>query len=303
MAARRARTNLNGVLLLDKPPGLASNTALQHVRHLYGRPKAGHTGTLDPLASGLLPICFGEATKFGSALLAGDKRYDATVRLGYQSSTGDAEGELTAVAPPKFSDAELEAALNTLTGSIWQIPPMYSALKVEGAPLYRLARQGREIERAPRAVRIHHLRLLERTPDTLQLSVGCSKGTYIRVLAEDLGRLLGCGGYLTALRRTAIGSFTLDQSIALATLEAMTPSEREDALLAVDTLVLDLPRIDLSPEAANRVINGLAVAGAPERCGPARLYDAAGRFLGLGEVSTEGTIVPKRMVAMAQETV
>lgn len=301
MAARRARTDLHGVLLLDKPSGLASNTALQRVRHLYGRPKAGHTGTLDPLASGLLPICFGEATKFGSILLDGDKGYEASVRLGFESSTGDAEGELTAVAPPTFSDAQLGHALQQLTGSVSQIPPMYSALKVAGTPLYRLARQGRDVERAPRSVRVHELRLLERTADSLRLAVTCSKGTYVRVLAEDLGRLLGCGGYLTELRRMAIGSFTIDQAIALVRLEALTAPEREAILLPVDTLLLDLPRIDLSADSANRVISGRAAAAAVERHGPARLYDSSGRFLGLGEAMAEGTVVPKRMLSVAHE--
>lgn len=303
MGARRARTDLHGVLLLDKPSGLTSNTALQRVRHLYGRPKAGHTGTLDPLASGLLPICFGEATKFGSVLLDGDKGYEATVRLGFESSTGDAEGIITAVAPPNFSDAQLEQALQRLTGAVSQIPPMYSALKVEGTPLYRLARQGRDIERAPRVVRVHELRLLERSADLLRLAVTCSKGTYVRALAEDLGRLLGCGGYLTALRRTAIGSFALHHAIALDRLEALTSSEREAALLPVDTLLLDLPRIDLSPDSTSRVISGRSAVATVEHHGPARLYDSSGRFLGLGEAMGEGTVVPKRMLSAAPQTV
>ena len=305
MATRRARADLHGVLLLDKPAGLSSNAALQHARVLYGRPKAGHTGTLDPLASGLLPICFGEATKFGSALLEADKCYETTIRFGFESSTGDAEGELIEVAPPRFSDAQLDQALSQLTGAISQVPPMYSALKVDGAPLYRLAREGRAVERRARTVNVHRIAILDRTSDSVRLTVSCSKGTYVRVLGEDLGRLLGCGGYLTELRRTGIGSFRIEQAIPLGRLDQpdMNAERREALLMPVDALVSNLPRIDLSDEAGRCVANGRAVQGATGQSGIARLYAFGGRFLGLGEATKEGVVVPKRMVSAACGTV
>jgi tRNA pseudouridine55 synthase len=296
----RARNNLSGVLLLDKPVGLTSNAALQRVRALYGGPKAGHTGTLDPLASGLLPVCFGEATKFSSALLDSSKRYEATLRLGFESSTGDAEGDLKALAEPSFDDVELIRALRQLTGHIQQRPPMYSAVKFEGRPLYRYAREGRVVERRERSVEIQQLDVLHRRADTLRLSVVCSKGTYIRVLAEDLGRLLGCGAYVVELRRTDIGPFSVEDAVPLCVLERgeLSSAQRESLLLPVDSMLCGLPRIDLTPDASRRVVGGLPAVAAPtQTSGLVRLYVAGGKFIGLGEAAPDGTVVPKRLVA------
>jgi len=303
MGPRKAPAGVDGVLLLDKPTGITSNTALQRVRPLYGRPKAGHTGTLDPLATGLLPICLGEATKFSSALLDADKSYEATLRLGYRSSTGDAEGRIEAVAPPVFTAVELDAALRALTGRLEQTPPMYSAVKIRGQPLYRQARRGISVERQPRWVEVRDLTLVEQEAQTLKLAVTCSKGTYIRVLAEDLGAKLGCGAYLAALRRVAIGRFRIADSIPLFTLEAMELAERNKLLLPVDALLYMLPRLELNAEAALRMRRGMA-ADVPAGItpGPARLYAADGRFLGVGQIDASGKLLPRRLLAQRPET-
>jgi tRNA pseudouridine55 synthase len=295
---RRTAAGVDGVLLLDKPGGISSNTALQRVRTLYGHPKGGHTGTLDPLATGLLPICLGEATKFAGSLLEEDKSYEATLRLGFRSSTGDAEGTLVRVAAPEFGEAQLLAALKSLTGSIEQTPPMYSAVKVRGQPLYRHAREGREVERLARSVHVRRLELLERAGEELRLAVSCSKGTYVRVLAEDLGARLGCGAYLSALRRTAIGHFAVAQAVSLPELEGMDAAQRRARLLPVDALLSALPRLELSAEAGSRVQRGLPAVGLDRSSeGPVRLYAPSGRFLGLGEADGKGGVTPKRLIA------
>jgi tRNA pseudouridine55 synthase len=303
MTPRRAPPGIDGVLLLDKPTGITSNAALQRVRALYGRPKAGHTGTLDPLATGLLPICLGEATKFTSALLEADKGYEATLRLGYRSSTGDAEGQIESVAKPDFTDLQLDEAVKALTGRLDQTPPMHSAIKVRGQPLYRHARQGVNVERQPRSVEIRQLTVIDRSTDTLKLAVTCSKGTYIRVLGEDLGAILGCGAYLTALRRTAIGRFQIADSASLPALEAMDQAERTALLLPVDALLYILPKLELSAEAAARMLRGVAAAGLVEAApGRVRLYAPEGRFLGVGEIDAHGKVAPRRLVAERLES-
>lgn len=296
-APRRApRRIVDGVLLLDKPTGCSSNHALQAARRAFNAAKAGHTGTLDPLASGLLPLTFGEATKFSQMLLEADKEYVATVQLGVATATGDAEGEVLARAPVAVDAAMLEAALATFRGPIEQLPPMYSALKRDGKPLYEYARAGIEVERAPRAVTIHALELLAFRPDEAQceLRMRCSKGTYIRSLAIDLGAALGCGAHLAALRRTAIGSFTLDGAVALATLEAATEHERDAWLLPADALVVAFPAWTCSAVEAERLLQGgqCRVNGTP---GTVRLY-AGARFLGLGEIDLEGVLRPRRLI-------
>ena len=299
---RRAPAGVNGVLLLDKPTGITSNAALQRVRALYRRPKAGHTGTLDPLATGLLPICLGEATKFSAALLEADKSYEASLRLGYRSSTGDAEGRIEPVATPRFTDAQLCAGLEALTGRLEQTPPMHSAVKVHGQPLYRQARQGISVERRPRSVEVRQLSLVERGPEMLKLHVICSKGTYVRVLAEDLGASLGCGAYLTALRRTAIGRLQISDSVSLSTLETMDPAERAALLLPVDALLYTLPRLELSEEAGTRMFHGMAAAApAGAAPGPVRLYALNGRFLGMGEIDAGGKLLPRRLIVQRPE--
>jgi tRNA pseudouridine55 synthase len=301
MPARAAA--IDGVVLLDKPKDLTSNAALQRVRRLYGRPKAGHTGTLDPLATGLLPICLGQATKFSEALLGADKHYETTVRLGFYSSTGDAEGKLEPVADPRFDDALLERALRELTGRIEQVPPMHSALKVDGQPLYRSARKGETVERRVWTVEIRELRLVSRVADRLQLAVTCSKGTYIRVLAEDLGRKLGCGGYVLELRRTHIGSFSIESAVTLPRLEALEPGQRNVLVLPVDALLDPLPRVDLDAEAAQRLSRGQSTKVSGSTPGRVRLYGRDGYFLGVGEADAEGIVVPRRLLAAVQNVV
>ncbi len=290
---KRRWRRVDGVLLLDKPIGLSSNDALQKARRLFSAAKAGHTGTLDPLATGLLPLCFGEATKFSADLLDADKTYEATLRLGITTTTGDAEGEVLAVRPVSAGEAELRAVLPRFTGPIAQIPPMYSALKREGRPLYELARQGIEVERKPRDVVIHALDLLSCAADTVVLRVHCSKGTYVRTLAEDIGAALGCGAHLAALRRTTVGRLTLEGAVTLEEIEACPEESRERLLQPLDSLLLDLPAVELPPDDARRFGNGNPVPGTAN--GPCRVY-AAGKLLGLGRGDSLGQIHPKRLV-------
>jgi tRNA pseudouridine55 synthase len=290
---------VHGVLLLDKPAGITSHTALRGAQRLYGAARAGHTGTLDPLATGLLPACFGDATRFSHLLLDADKIYRASVRLGMTTATGDLEGAVTSRAPVAVSRDRVDSALRGFVGEIMQVPPMYSAIKQGGEPLYKLARAGVEVARAPRAVVIRKITLLGMTADELDLSVTCSKGTYIRVLAEDIGRELGCGACLSGLRRTAVGGFFLERgALTLPELEAMTPAERDAALLPPDALVASLPQFDLDGEQARRLMQGQAVelAGAPDS-GLARVYGPGRRFLGLAEATGRGRVVPRRLLS------
>ena len=288
----------HGVLLLDKPAGLSSNVALQRVRRLFSWSKAGHTGTLDPLATGLLPICLGEATKFSHALLDADKTYEASIRLGVVSSTGDAEGILEVCAKPSFTDNRLQEVLASFRGVVEQIPPMHSALKKDGRPLYQYARAGTTVVREARKIIINHLQLIESDREDITVTVSCSKGTYVRVLAEDIGRALGCGAYLRALRRTRIRDLTVADAINLEALAKMDDAARRDRLLPVDRLVQFLPALHLSPEGTRRIINGLRVSDA---CGSAegvfRLYDLAGNFIGIGESTGDGLLAAKRLLA------
>lgn len=288
---------MDGVLLLDKPTGISSSAAVQAVRRAFGGAKAGHTGTLDPMASGLLPVCLGEATKFSHLLLEADKTYTATVRLGVTTSTGDLEGEVTARHEVNVEQDAVDRVLKEFTGDILQTPPMYSALKHGGQPLYKLARAGREVPRSPRRVAIRDLRRVRFEGETLMLSVTCSKGTYVRTLAEDIGRMLGCGGCLSALRREAVGVHSLSgRAVTLDQLERMAPSEREDLLLPADALVSSLPRVDLDAAEVKRLSQGRPVERAPAReSGLARLYGPDREFLGVGEFTVPGRIVPRRL--------
>lgn len=292
----RTKRPLDGVLLFDKPLELSSNTAMQKVRRLYQAEKAGHTGTLDPLASGLLPICFGEATKFTHALLDADKGYRATVRLGQRTTTGDAEGEVVETRPVAVDEAQVRRVMGGFTGEIEQIPPMHSALKHQGKPLYEYIRQGQTVERAPRKVFIRELKLLHLRGDELEFEVLCSKGTYVRTLAEDMGGALGCGGHLIALRRTRIGEFMLGDAYTLQQLESMDETELGACLLPVDSLVRDFPSLSLDPLQAERLAKGQRLAmqdGLPD--GKRRLY-AEGGFIGLGELVT-GRLSPNRLLS------
>jgi tRNA pseudouridine55 synthase len=289
---------VNGVLLLDKPVGLTSNRALQTARRLLNARKAGHAGTLDPLASGLLPVMLGEATKFSADLLDADKSYRATVRLGVTTTTGDAEGEVTGRSAVDLEEGAVERALARFTGAIEQVPPMHSALKRDGRPLYELARAGIEVERAARAVRIHGLRLIEHAGDTLVLDVDCSKGTYVRVLAEDIGKALGCGAHLSALRRTRVGPLTIDGAVELAALEGMEPDARRKCLLPVDELLGTLPSVALDAELTQRFRQGQRLAMEAEPRGVrVRVYGADNTLLGTATVNEWGVVGPERLIS------
>lgn len=300
---KRTRRDISGVLLLDKPCGISSNRALQVIKRIFAASKAGHTGTLDPLATGLLPICLGEATKFSSALLGADKTYEAVLKLGYISTTGDAEGEISVVGDVKLMLLQVEAALQSFIGPITQIPPMYSALKHQGKPLYTYAREGVEIERQPREITIHDLRIETLVGDEMCITVKCSTGTYVRTLAEDIGRALGCGGaYLTALRRSTVKNFDLSQSYTLDQLEAMPLSQRDICLYPADSLLRNFPAVMLDSATVLSLLQGQTVADPLSIKGlmegeKIRLYDLEENFLGLGEITTQGEIAPKRLMA------
>ncbi|MFY0992225.1 tRNA pseudouridine(55) synthase TruB [Halomonas sp. C05BenzN] len=305
MARRRRGLPVNGVLLLDKPKGVSSNHALQRVRRLFQAQKAGHTGTLDPMATGLLPICFGEATKFSAHLLEADKVYRTRVELGVVTDTGDAEGRVVERhAVPRLTETDVEGVLEGFRGEIGQVPPMYSALRHQGRKLYELAREGKSVERAERRVTVYDARLLAFEGAAFELEVSCSKGTYIRTLAEDIGRALGCGAHISALRRLKTGPFTSEGMLTLDALEALPgQAEREALLLPVDVLVAHLPRLDVDVAAAGRLTHGQSArvgTGALAEGEVARLYrDEA--FLGLGAVTGPQEVAPKRLLSTAAD--
>jgi len=251
---------INGVLLLDKPIGLSSNDALQKARRLFQAARAGHTGTLDPLASGLLPVCFGEATRFAGLMLDADKEYVAQVRLGVRTTTGDAEGDVLETREVAIDEAALRGALLAHTGDVEQIPPMHSALKHAGKPLYEYARAGETIERAVRHVRIHEIELLDVALPSFSMRVLCSKGTYIRTLAEDIGAMLGCGAHLTGLRRTRTGPLRLDRAVTLEQIAALDEDARASLLNPADILLQDMPLCRIADADAQRLINGQSVS-------------------------------------------
>ncbi len=300
MSARSpARRAVDGVLLLDKPAGITSSAAVQQVRRLFNAAKAGHTGTLDPQATGLLPVCLGEATKFAHLLLDADKRYLAAVRLGLSTETGDLEGKVLARSDGRRTREEIETALARFRGPVRQTPPMYSAVKHGGQRLYRLARAGTEVTREPRDIFIHKLALEGVKGDEITLSVTCSKGTYIRVLAEDIGKALGCGACLAVLRREAVGGMTLSPgATTLGQLEDLAPARRDALLLPPDALVATLPRLDLDATETRRILRGQAVQH--ERAGEtglARIYGPDQAFLGVVEITGPGRILPRRLRA------
>lgn len=296
---KRIWLRVDGVLLLDKPHGMTSNTVLQKARRLFSAAKAGHTGTLDPMATGLLPLCFGEATKFSADLLDADKTYEAELCFGVTTATGDAEGEVLERRVPQFSRTDLDRALENFRGRIVQIPPMYSALKRDGQPLYKLARQGITVEREAREIDIDELVLLDLSEDsgTCRLRVRCSKGTYIRTLAEDIGRALGCGAHLTALRRTAVGDLAEARTVTLDALEALPEAERNAWLLPVDTLLQGEPKLVLDEEPRSRFSHGNPVSVGSTLRGRCRVYSSDGVLLGVGHVDLTGTVHPRRLVA------
>lgn len=303
MARRHSKGRpVNGILLLDKPVGMSSNEALQIVKRLYQARKAGHTGSLDPLASGLLPICFGEATKVSGFLLDADKHYRVRCKLGERTGTGDAEGEVIESRPvPALDAAALEAVFARFRGEIEQIPPMYSAVKHQGQRLYKLARQGVEVEREPRRITIHELTLLGLDLPYFDIDVRCTKGTYIRTLAEDIGAALDCGAHVTELRRLGVGPYDQDGMVGLEVLKAEFQADSFAALDAhlfpIETALTQWPDVRLSPDAAFYLRQGqpVVVPHAPTR-GWVRLYAGDRQFLGMGEILDDGRVAPKRLM-------
>lgn len=298
---KRIRRKVDGILVLDKPRGLTSNAALQKIRWLLNAEKAGHTGSLDPLATGVLPLCFGEATKFSQYLLDADKGYETLMHLGVTTATGDAEGEVLERRDVSVDRDALEAVLSRFRGDISQIPPMYSALKRDGQPLYKLARAGEVVEREPRSVTIGRLDLLSFEPPFARLSVACSKGTYIRTLVEDIGQVLGAGAHVAELRRTQAGPFSLDQAISLESLEQAHAEGGSEALdrflLPADSGLEHWPLLQLSEHSSYYWLHGQPVR-APQapKFGMVRVQDHEGRFIGIGEVSDDGRIAPRRLI-------
>lgn len=294
--AGAARNAVDGVLLLNKPRGLTSQQAVASAKRLLLARKAGHTGTLDPLADGLLPIGFGEATKFSQFLLDADKRYLAMLRLGMVTSTGDAEGEILSERPVAVTPAQVSDVMQRFIGPQQQIPPMHAAIKINGKPLYAYARAGETIVREPRFIIINELQIIDFKEYIIVIRVSCSKGTYIRVLAEDIGAALGCGAHLTALTREGAGSLDLRNAVSLVDLEAMSVGLRLERLLPVETFAAGLDRLDVPLDAERRIKSGQPVImGDAMASGLRRLYGAGGVFFGIGEVA-EGTLVARRLV-------
>jgi len=293
------RRAVHGVLLLDKPLGWSSNDALQKAKRLYRADKAGHTGTLDPLASGLLPLCFGAATKFSQAGLDADKRYLATLRLGQRTTSGDAEGDIVQRREVALERSTIEAALARFTGAIEQLPPMFSALKHEGRALYDYARSGLAVERQPRRVTIHRIDLVGWQHDTLVLDVHCSKGTYIRTLADDLGEALGCGAHLSALRRTAGGALGIAAASTLEALGALDEPQRDARLLPPDALLSSWPRVQLANAEAARFLTGLRRRVGLDDAAAVRVYGPNDAFLGSAHI-TGGELIADRLLTPAE---
>ena len=303
MGRKRQRgRNVNGILLLDKAVGLTSNAALQEVKRLYNAKKAGHTGSLDPLASGLLPLCMGEATKLSTFLLDSDKVYEGVCQLGSKTSTGDAEGEVIQTRPvPAFDEKSVKTVCSQFMGDIEQIPPMHSAIKKDGQPLYKLAHQGIEIEREPRQVHIYDLDLLDLYENSFKFRLRCSKGTYVRTLVEDMGEVMGCGAHLTDLRRTQVGPFDLEDASTpeeLAHIAAVEGTAGLDKLLIpMDKALENWPAVHLSENSTYYVQQGqpVQVAKAPTS-GWVRLFANNDRFIGVGQIMDDGRVAPKRLL-------
>ncbi|MCU7875058.1 MAG: tRNA pseudouridine(55) synthase TruB [Candidatus Thiodiazotropha sp. (ex Lucinoma borealis)] len=307
MGRRRNRgRNISGVLLLDKPVGMTSNKALQEVKFLYKAAKAGHTGSLDPLATGLLPICFGEATKLSAFLLDADKHYSVRVKLGETTTTADAEGEVVERADPSgVTESALHDVLTEFMGEQQQLPPMYSAIKHQGERLYKLARQGVEVERETRTIHIHSLRLINFSLPEFEMDVHCSKGTYVRTLAEDIGKRLGCGAYVSGLRRTGVGPYDDESMVTLESVQQAFSekqfTEMDDWLLPLESALAEWPEVALSADAAFYMKQGqpILVPNAPTS-GWVRLYANKTDFLGVGQILDDGRVAPKRLMATNQ---
>ncbi|TQI78474.1 tRNA pseudouridine synthase B [Serratia fonticola] len=305
---RRRGRDIHGVLLLDKPQGLSSNDALQKVKRIYNANRAGHTGALDPLATGMLPICLGEATKFSQYLLDSDKRYRVIARLGQRTDTSDADGQVVQERPVNFTQAQLDTALDTFRGDIQQVPSMYSALKYQGKKLYEYARQGIEVPREARSISVYELQFIRWEGNELELEIHCSKGTYIRTITDDLGELLGCGAHVIYLRRLQVAKYPIARMVTLEHLNALlvqaqeqglAPSDLLDPLLMpMDSPAEDFPEVNLLPAVAGYVKQGQPVqaAGAPAS-GLVRITEGETRkFIGIGEIADDGRVAPRRLV-------
>jgi len=301
----RKGRNVSGIILLDKPAGITSNGALQQVKHLFFAKKAGHTGSLDPIATGILPICLGEATKFSGFLLNADKSYVAECQLGVVTRSGDSEGEVVSERPVEgVTEEKIKKALEQFRGDIEQIPPMHSAIKVNGQPLYKLAHQGVEIEREPRQVTIYDIEFvgLDLDKNQMTISVHCSKGTYIRTLVEDIGELLGCGAHVSALRRTTLGPYREEDLLTIDELEEIRESDGnrglDNRLLSLDSAVEGYDRVQLDRDSSYYIRQGqpVQISGVPED-GWVRIYDDAEEFVGVGEILDDGRVAPRRLVS------
>jgi tRNA pseudouridine55 synthase len=305
--AKRKRVPVHGVLLLDKPEGISSTQALAKAKWLLNAEKAGHTGTLDPFATGLLPLCFGEATKFSSDLLDADKTYEATIRLGVTTTTGDPEGEVLETREVSVERAQIESVLDKFRGPIDQIPPMYSALKRDGKPLYAYAREGKTLEREARAVTIHDLELVAFTSPDVQIRVRCSKGTYIRVLGEDIGHALGTGAHLISLRRVGVGNLLIADAMTIDAFANLSEVDRKNNLLPADSLLSELTPVVLPTALASRFMQGQRLSLGKEgvdylSTGTQRVkvLDTKQILLGVASVSAEGLLQPERLVSVRE---
>ena len=295
---------VDGILLLDKPAGITSNEALQRARKLLGARKAGHTGSLDPIATGLLPLCFGSSTRWSGYFLGSDKSYKATVRLGETTETGDSEGAVTTRRPVNVSESHVRSILQEFVGTRLQIPPMYSAIKVDGQPLYKLARQGKEIAREPREVTVHNLDFQSYDGRDIELTLRCSSGFYVRTLATEIGEKLETGGHVIALRRLGVAGLVVDQALTLDDLAKMPGSvERRACMGSVGEALDHLPAVELSVDAAFYLCRGQSVRASnlPGE-GSVRLYSSATGFLGVGIVGPQGTVAPERLVSTGTQT-
>ncbi|KJY82197.1 tRNA pseudouridine synthase B [Vibrio galatheae] len=313
MARRRKGRPINGVILLDKPTGISSNDALQKVKRIYFAEKAGHTGALDPLATGMLPICLGEATKFSQFLLDSDKRYRVIAKLGQRTDTSDSDGEVVETRPVNVNLEQLEACIDKFRGESDQVPSMFSALKYQGKPLYEYARKGIEVPRESRKITVYEIVLHRFEGDEVEMEVHCSKGTYIRTIVDDLGEMLGCGAHVTMLRRTGVAKYPYEKMVTLEQLnelleqahrDEVAPKELLDPLLLpMDTAVEDLPEVNLNAELTDLVQHGMPVQvfGAPEGS-PLRMTSGEEKlFIGVAEVNDDGKVAPKRLVVFREE--
>ena len=297
MQKKSLKREIDGVFLLDKPLGFSSNQALKKIQWLFNAKKAGHTGTLDPMATGLLPICLGEATKFSHRLLDAHKSYIATIQLGITTSTGDQEGEVISEKEVVLNEAQLKDTLKKFIGDTTQIPPMYSALKFEGKPLYEYAREGIEIERKSRQIKIFDIKLINIEKSIITIEVLCSKGTYIRTLAEDIGQTMGCGAHLKGLERTQTGNFQLSEALSIEALEAMPMASREKALMPIDVLLEELSSIKLNMAELDAIKKGQSIDFMSKNDKEVRLYSPSGQFVGVGQPDLKGHLFPKRLIA------